>query len=262
VDVAVGWLDPDTPNFYSIAPEQLLKKLAEGGHVDAALHLAAALFQVFDRAGYLVTLHPQHMYEHHLPRAVNVLAPRNGAATLRLFARRLLQAITITRKMSGDGDYSHHTPDQIANDRIASHGVYEALVIAVRNSALIACENAPTTTSEIVTFLVNGEPKILKRIALHVMAKHAAAAPELAFELLTDPSYIGQHWCKDEYAELARAHFLSLSSGQEQTIFDGIDALPDKYRERWKKNFATHHKRPPTAEDERLFDVSIILAET
>jgi hypothetical protein len=258
VDVAVGWLDPDTPDFYSIAPEQLIKKLAEGGHVDEALHLAAALFQLFDRNGHLVTLHPQHMYEHHLPGAVNVLAPRNGAATLRLFARRLVQAATISRKMSGDGDYSHHTPDPISDSRMASYGVYEALVIAVRDSALIACENVPKTTSDVVSFLVNGEPKILKRIALHVVAKHADAVSELAFALLADPTYVGENWCEDEYAELARARFPTLSSDQRQTIFDVIDALPDKFRAQWKESFAAHYNRPPTAEDERLFDLSVV----
>jgi hypothetical protein len=89
IDVTVGWLDTETPSFYSTAPEQLLKKLAEAGYVDAAFHLATALFQIFDRGGILATLHPPHMYEHYLPQAVQVLAPRDGPATLRLFARRL-----------------------------------------------------------------------------------------------------------------------------------------------------------------------------
>jgi hypothetical protein len=198
------------------------------------------------------------MYEHFLPQAVALLATRNGAATLRLFARRLLQAVTITRKVTDHGDYSHHTPNPVADSEMASYGVYEALVIAVRDSALIACQNAPDSTSDIVTYLLQGQPKILKRIGLHILAKHAAAAPDPAFTLLADPSYVGEDWCEDEYAELARARFPSLSPDQRQKIFAVIDALPDQYRVTWKQNFALHYKRPPTLEDERRSDLSVV----
>jgi hypothetical protein len=126
------------------------------------------------------------------------------------------------------------------------------------DAALIACQSAPETTSDVVTYLIDGQPKIFHRVALHVLSKCTDAAPELAFNLLADPRFIGENWCEEEYAELARARISSLSSDEQRTIFQAIDALPDQYRARWKVSFAAHHHRPPTPKDERLYVLSIV----
>src|SRR5262249_55901471 len=93
---------------------------------------------------------------------------------------------------------------------------------------------------------------------LHVLAEHAGAAPELAFNLLASRSYVGEDWCADEYAELARVRFPSLSVDEQHKVFAVIDTLPDRYRRTWKENFAGHYQRPPTAEDEQRYDLSVV----
>jgi len=138
VDVAIGWFDPDTPNFYYTAPDTLLKRLAESSHIDGALKVAAALFQLFDRGGNLASLHPHYMYEHHLPGAVAALAVKDGSATVRLFSELLLQAANITHKAPEESqDYTYYTPHSLAGNEMAQYGIYEALIIAVRNAALL-----------------------------------------------------------------------------------------------------------------------------
>jgi len=261
VDVAIGWFDPDTPNFYYTAPEALLKRLAESGHVDGALTLGNALFQVFDQGGTLASLHPQHMYEHHLPEAVKALAGKDGTAAVRLFSGLLVDAANITRKTldldEEDRDYTYSTPHPLSESEMAQYGIYEALVIAVRDAALIACQNSPSSTSEVVAYLNSCRLKIFQRVVLHVLSRHAGAAKDVAATLLCDARLIGQNWCEDEYAELALAHYTSLPAGDQQRILATIDALPDRFRSTWVENFIAHNKAAPTAEDERRYNLEV-----
>ena len=261
VDVAIGWFDPDTPNFYYTAPEGLLKRLAENGHIDGALKLGTALFQVFDQGGTLASLHPQHMYEHHLPGAVKALAAKDGQAAVRLFSGLLVDAANITRKTldpdEQDRDYTYSTPHPISGNEMADYGIYEALVIAVRDAALITCQNNPGSTSEVIAHLNSCRLKIFQRIALHVLSKNSEAAKDVAAMLLCDARLIGQNWCEDEYAELALVHFANLPAGEQQSILATIDALPDRFRARWVEHFTGHNKVAPTAEDERRYNLEV-----
>ncbi len=91
MDVAVGWLDPDERNLYQTAPVEMIKRLAAAGFSSEAITFAGAVFQIFDRGGNVASLHPEHMYEHHLPDAVKVLAAADGLAALKLFSNLLIQ---------------------------------------------------------------------------------------------------------------------------------------------------------------------------
>ena len=261
VDVVIAWLDADTRNFYQTAVQHLLKRLADGGHVQSAFKLAAAAFQLFEQGGEIITTHPQGMYEHYLPEAVTVLAGQDGLGAVHLFSRLLQQAVTITRKAAnGDEhrDYTYSTPHSLVGDDMAQYGIYEALIIAVRNAALIASRDHPGLTSDVIAYLNSCRLKIFRRIALHVLSKNAGAAPPLATALLSDPELIGEAWCEDEYAELALAHFSVLTHDEQRRIFAIIDALPDRLRSIWRKSFAARERRPPKAEDERLYDLAVL----
>lgn len=266
VDIAIGWLEPETQNFYYIAPEVLLKRLAEGGHIDAAIKLGAALFQVFDQGGNLASLHPQNMYEHHLPGAVAALSAKNGPGAVRLFSELLLNAANITRRTADAGeddrDYTYSTPHPISGNQMADYGVYEALIVAVRDASLIGCEKDPSRTSEVVEYLNSFRWKIFKRIALHVLSRNATSAPELARTFLLSNEFIGQAWCEEEYAELALSYFQQLLPGDQARILATIDAMPDRHFALWKENFASHHKREPNADDERRFVLGVIQEAT
>ena len=57
---------------------------------------------------------------------------------MQLFSQLLQQAITITRKIADndeDRDYTYVTPHSLSNNEMAEYGVYEALIIAVRDAA-------------------------------------------------------------------------------------------------------------------------------
>src|SRR5262249_31164643 len=45
---------------------------------------------------------------------------------------------------------------------------------------------------------------------------------------------------------------------EQHKVFAVIDTLPDRYRRTWKENFAGHYQRPPTAEDEQRYDLSVV----
>ena len=92
--------------------------------------------------------------------------------------------------------------------------------------------------------------EIFKRIALYVLSKNADAAPKIADERLTDYDLIGESWCEDEYAELALAYFEKLPADRQEKIFATIDAMPERYGDRWKENLAAVENREPTAADE------------
>jgi hypothetical protein len=259
VEVVIGWLEPEAPNFYYTAPQAILKRLAEGGYVASAINVARVLFQVFERGGDIASLHPQYMYEHHLPGAVNALAPKDGVAAVRLFSDLLRRAAHISHKIrSDDDDYTYMTPHPLSGDQLATYGIWEALIIATRNAALLACGANPAATAEIVSYLDSRPLKIFRRLALHVLAKKAAAAPGVASALLTDKGLVGEAWCEDEYAELALAYFPRLSSADQNAIFSFIDTLPDHFRAGWRDNFTAANNRQPSADDERRYESAVL----
>jgi hypothetical protein len=259
VGVVTGWLDADSRNFYHTAPEHILKRLAESGHIEHAFRVTAALFQVFEQGAQIASIHPLHMYEHNLPDAVALLAAKHGLATVRLFSQLLRQASIIERKVTDDGsDYTYVTPHSLAESAMSTYGIYEALIIAVRDAALIACSNTPANTSKVIGHLKSSDLKIFKRIALHVLSKNTGAAPLIAAEMLSDSGFIGEDWCEDEYAELAVAYFPALNEGERQKIFSRIEALPERFRALWKRNFAAYERREPSPEDERRYEIATV----
>lgn len=260
VDVATGWLDPDNANFYNMAPHELIKRLAEGGYPTEALSLAAAVFQVFDRGGSVASLLPDGMYEHHLPQAATVLVDAAGLAALDVFCELLIRCETIAHRFGDDAqnDFSYITPHPLADGQMATYGITEGLTIAVRDIALALCAHTPSQANAVVTRLLSLPPKLFKRIALHVASKHSAAIPRLGEAMLLDPTYIGESWCEDEYAELARAQFSSLRTEDRSAILRVVDGLPATYRGNWAQRFEAHKGCAPTAADIRIFDLSVV----
>ena len=257
VDIVTRWLRQDTPNFYYTAADVILKRLADNGYTESALKVAASLFRVFEHGGEVASIHPIHMYEHLLPGAVKTLASRDALATVHLLSELVLDAARISNKVPDD-DYSYHTPHPLADSQMAQYGIWEALIIALRDASICACQTEPAQTEAVVRFLIDRGLLIFKRIAIHVLSKNAAAAPGLAVNFLTDSNLIDQNWCEDEYAELALAYFPQLLPEQQQSILSFIDELPDRFRESWRKRFAANRNAAPTAEDERLYEIAVI----
>jgi hypothetical protein len=260
LDVAVGWLDPDERNLYQTAPVEMIKRLAVAGFSSEAVSLARSVFQIFDRGGNVASLHPEHMYEHYLPEAVKVLAAADGLAALKLFSNLLIESQIIARHF-GDGapdDYTYMTPHPLSDSQMATYSISDALVIAVRDTALAVCAKGAKHVVGGVNLLLEFPAKIFKRISMHVLSKHANAAPELSAALLMDTNLIGESWCEDEYAELAVARFSSMTSGEQEKILKVIDAYPDEYRAAWAERFENHQQRLPGKADIRAFDLCVV----
>ena len=258
VDVAIGWLDPDEPKFY--LPDTLLNRISEAGHVDAAIRLACSVFQVFDRGGTVESLHPQGMYEHHLPGAVKALAAVDGFATLKLFSTLLIEAETIANHFGDEshGDYTYMTPHPLTDSQMASYGITESLIIAVRDIALTLCAADAVNVERTAKALFECKPRIFARLALHVLSKYANAAPALSTVMLMDAALIGESWCEEEYADLARARFPTMTPEQQNCVFRVVDAMPDRYRAGWIERFKEHEKRPPNSIEAANFDLSVM----
>ena len=189
-DIVVGWLSPDIRNAFLDAPLKTVKSLAAAGEIKAAFDIARAAFQLIDEDGSIATLHSQHMYEHYLPETVKVLAAADLAASVELFAGLLMRGVSIRRHYLPDTgeDYTNNTPHPIAGNEMWTYEPYDALILAVRDLMLSAMEQAPDQVNAMVISLYSRGPKIFKRIALHVLSKHAAHAPALCATLLNDPT--------------------------------------------------------------------------
>ena len=83
-DVAIGWLEPGSEFIGLQAPQDLVRRLAEGGQQDAALSVARALLQLFEQNGNIGSLYTHLMYEHHLPGMMLILTGAFGEAALEL----------------------------------------------------------------------------------------------------------------------------------------------------------------------------------
>lgn len=99
-DLVSGWLTPETAHFQA-APHKLIATLAQAEQADAALRVAEAIFQVFQRDGELASFFDTTMYEHYMMVAVNHLAKAASLLALPRFSNLLLRASRLDRRLSG-----------------------------------------------------------------------------------------------------------------------------------------------------------------
>jgi hypothetical protein len=259
VQYAEAWLTPEDRFMMAQGPHDLIRKLATSGQGKAALRLAGAVFKVFDEGGRLGTLFSRHMYEHFLPGAVKSLAPVAGIETVSLLTDLLEQAIRIGRKVSDDPphDYTYYISGGIS-EHGTKHDIIDSLVGEIVRASKLTIGSNPAYAKQVVSEIRSHTPKIFTRIALHVLAFKPDSAPELAQEYLTAKGLFEETWCRTEYGQLAQAWFPSLPEAKQQALLAAIKAAPDAYKDRWRKRFEEHHKRPPTAEDERNYERDVV----
>lgn len=253
------WLDRDIRNMSMRVPESLLESLTEGAQTDAAIIVARALLQVFQEDGNIATLYSRHMYEYSLPALVITLTRACGLPALGLFVDILRNAAIADGKLGDNStvDHSHFTFGSIASDEHTAHDTYSALVSAVRSSAEFLAQHDPSSMRTIVTSLVEASANIFKRIAIHVLAKNPAAAPDLAQAWLVDVNLIEDSTYKEEYAALALAWYPSMSLDVQKALLDTVRSIPDRYRDSWRVR-REQQGLPVSLEDERMFDALVI----
>ncbi|AVT74964.1 hypothetical protein RPPS3_09010 [Rhodopseudomonas palustris] len=259
VHLAEAWLTPDARFIMAQGPHELIKTLAQGGECDAALRVTRAVFKVFAENERLATLFGSHMYEHHLPEAIDSIAPVCKADAVALVSDLLDQAVRISRKVTDDPshDYTYFLSGEVSEHGI-KHDVIDALVGGIVRASKLAIEADPACMRDIVMRIRGHSPKVFTRIVLHVLSINPACVPDLAQTCLTDPDLIEETWCRTEYGELARAWFPSLPASVQQEILACVDSVPDKYRDRFNERFEQHEKRPPTLEEQRNRDESVV----
>ncbi|MBB5053476.1 hypothetical protein HNQ36_003476 [Afipia massiliensis] len=259
VDLAEAWLTPDARFIVAQGPHDLIKHLAQDCEGDAALRATRAVFKVFAENERLATLFSRHMYEHHLPDAIKAIAPVCKAEAVAVVADLLDQAVRIARKVTDDPphDYTYYLSGEVS-EHGTKHDVIDALVGEIVRASKLAIEADPACTRDVVSRIQSRSPKIFTRISLHVLSINPGGAPDLAQACLADPDLIEETWCRFEYGELARAWFPSLAASNQQSILSYVDSVPDKYRDRFNERFEKHEKRPPTPEEQRSRDESVV----
>ena len=259
-DVASEWLDRDA-TFMSIqAAEQLVKKLANEGEGAAALIVAARLLQVFGNDGDVASLYAQHMYEYSLPQLAPSLTKACGVGALELLANLLHQAIVVDGERNQDRAFDRTAYDQgaLADDTAGIHSVYDALRTEVRRAAELLVNADPALMPAIMEVFGKYTPKLFRRLELAILSVNPVTLPQRATASLLDAELLGAPWCTHEYASLARAWFPSMSAPDQQSVLDLADAIPSRYIDGWRARFEEHEKRPPNAEDERVYNAHVL----
>ena len=108
-DLAIDWLHRDKYVLHSLAPLELVKKLAAANQTEAALGITKEVLRLWGDERRILSHSDRSMYEHHLPELVTTLTAACGIAALQLFVDLLRQAQVI----SGN-NYSHYSSQTIA----------------------------------------------------------------------------------------------------------------------------------------------------
>jgi hypothetical protein len=112
------------------------------------------------------------------------------------------------------------------------------LVSVTRDSAIRSIESNPSRLSEVIALCEQQRWVFFRRLALTLLQRFYAAAPDLAVAWTLDRSCL--NLTGPEYARLLRTCFKTLSKGHQETILSWIDDgpelpnLPEAYTDQWR----------------------------
>lgn len=148
-----------------------------------------------------------YWYEEELPRMVTAL----GENALKALVGWLTAYVRVSGHASGDHDFSAMDRSSIDSRDDHTDRSEDALIDAVRDVAVRTIGTDPTA---VLNVLLRGGVKLLRKIAIHVVAEairqqveagaDAAALTDAAKQLLEDPES-DDEYIRVEYAQLARA---------------------------------------------------------
>ena len=152
-----------------------------------------------------------------------------GEPALAALVALLDQALAMIHRDGTDKweDYEDH------DDTLRAH-----LVSVIRDSAIRIIESNPSRLPKIIALYKKQRWVFFRRLALSLLQRFYAAAPDLAVAWTLDRSYLDL--TGPEYARLLRVSFKSLSQGQQETILAWIDGGPqfpessDAYANTWR----------------------------
>ena len=135
-------------------------------------------------------------------------------------------------------DYEDH------HDTLRDH-----LVSVTRDSAIRTIESNPSRLPEIIALCKKQRWVFFRRLALTLLQRFYAAAPDLAVAWTLDRSCL--NLTGPEYARLLRTCFKTLSKGHQETVLSWIDDgpelpnLPEAYTDTMENAPARRHCRVP-----------------
>jgi hypothetical protein len=254
VDVICKWLTPNNSP-YTAAPHKIIAKLAKANLSEPALRMVQSLFQLFENEGKLAAFFEVAMYEHYVNEAVAHLAKSAPLDALPVFCELLRQASLIDRRFTGlnEEDHTYYSIGSLAAEQRAGQDIHGTLILSIMRLAKAAVKTDPRSAVHIHQILEVYKARIYRRVQLHILAQAPSEAPELAESYLTDPDLLDSDWCRDEYAELARAWFPSLAPAKQKIILDAVDTIPEKFLDRWKDAYEQQEGAPPKQDNEREY---------
>ncbi|HDD52504.1 MAG TPA: hypothetical protein ENF32_00330 [Thermosulfidibacter takaii] len=244
---------------------QLIAHWAKGGKTDEALEIASVLLDVLpdrqraeeDGEGpYQLPTKPRARFDdwHYrqiLKQHYSELVQVAGLPALELLCDLLEKAVRLSlNRKEGEGpeDYSYIWRPAIEDHaQNLGHTVKDALVAAVRDTAVILVQSGKASVEQVIETLENRRWKVLQRIALHVLRIFADQAISLVAARLTDWRFFDDPHVWHEYVLLLRECFGKLTEEDRQTILGWISAGPNI--EEFKKQREKRTGSPPTEEE-------------
>jgi hypothetical protein len=195
------------------------------------------------------------MYEHHLNEVVAGLCKTAPLDALPVACDLLRQASHIDGRFTGTGDVDHtyYSVESLAADQRGGQDIHGALILSIVRLAKAAIQTEPRAVVCIHETLEAYRGRIYRRIQMYIVALAPREAPALAEAYLINKDLLDADWCRDEYAELAKAWFPSLARTKQRTILDAVDAIPKDFFIRWKTIFEEREQRLPTKDEEREY---------
>jgi hypothetical protein len=215
---------------------RLITHLANEGEVDAALRLARETLRLVLDPRPVLSPEPaprfnEWEYGEILRRRVPVLVTAAGLRALTMLCNLLNSAVRLSVE-EGDRnrpeDYSY-----IWRRAVEEHaqngpgGVKSLLVPAVRDAALSIIEADPSSVRDVIATIEGFNWNIFRRIALYLLARKPAEAPDLVSAHLCERATFSNAALRHEYAALLGKTFDSLEPEQQQTVLNWISDGPD-----------------------------------
>jgi len=221
----------------------LMERLAKGGQVEEAFHLAQALLDVTKYRHHVGTtkdldekilLSPEARaliddweYGEILDKNIQSLISVNGIRTLGLLCDLLDKTLRL-EEFTEPEDGSHvwcTTIEQNGED--IPHGIKDYLVPAIKDCAEKIIQEEPSKTQAVLDTLVFKPFKIFRRIELHLLRIYHELDPPRVNTRLTDRTLFDDETVSHEYTLLAQSQFGALPEEDKETILNWIKAGPD-----------------------------------
>jgi hypothetical protein len=240
----VAWLDRPWGSFAAENAVQLVKQLAHGGEIKAALKLASKLMS-FNVAAtprdrpfgpgidYVTVFHGDWEYRQATGELVPTLVAVDGPAAVAMLARILAGVLRRERRLRAEEGpendswmwrkaIADHAQDSVRDDP------RHLLISALRDAAVEAVNGDTYRSASMLALLDNYDHLIFERVIMHLV--RAADAPALVDRrrgLLLDRGRFESIKYRNEYYQLARDRFGELEAADRATVLGWIEEGPN-----------------------------------